>query len=110
MAALGHLESKLAVLRPLIEAEGTIEVAINGDGRVWVERAGDSEMSLADVKLSPVEVKDLAGLIANKQHLTLTDSSPAISTTVDLRRPRFLPAAKATRKISTATPAAAAAA
>lgn len=83
MAALGHLESKLAVLRPLIEAEGTIEVAINGDGRVWVERAGDSEMSLADVKLSPVEVKDLAGLIANKQHLTLTDSSPAISTTVD---------------------------
>lgn len=83
MAALGHLESKLAVLRPLIEADSTIEVAINGDGRVWVERAGDSAMSLVDVTLSPVEVKDLAGLIANKQRLTLTDALPAISTTVD---------------------------
>lgn len=83
MAALGHLESKLAVLRPLIEADSTIEVAINGDGRVWVERAGDSAMSLADVTLSPVEVKDLAGLIANKQRLTLTDALPAISTTID---------------------------
>ena len=83
MAALGHLESKLAVLRPLIEADSTIEVAINGDGRVWVERAGDSAMSLADVTLAPVEVKDLAGLIANKQRLTLIDALPAISTTVD---------------------------
>lgn len=83
MAALGHLESKLTVLRPLIEADSTIEVAINGDGRVWVERAGDSAMSLADATLSPVEVKDLAGLIANKQRLTLTDALPAISTTVD---------------------------
>ncbi|MFC0341983.1 ATPase, T2SS/T4P/T4SS family [Paracoccus niistensis] len=83
MAALGHLESRLHVLRPLIEADSTIEVAINGDGRVWVERAGDSAMSLTDVTLSPVEVKDLAGLIANKQRLTLTDALPAISTTVD---------------------------
>ncbi|MBB1499116.1 ATPase, T2SS/T4P/T4SS family [Paracoccus sp. MC1862] len=83
MAALGHLESKLAILRQLVQADSTIEIAINGDGRVWVERAGDSQMSLADVTLSPVEVKDLAGLIANKQHLTLTDALPAISTTVD---------------------------
>ena len=83
MAALGHLESKLRVLRPLIEADSTIELAINSDGRVWVERAGDSAMSLSDVALSPVEVKDLAGLIANKQRLTLTDTLPAISTTVD---------------------------
>ena len=83
MAALGHLESKLRVLRPLIEADSTIELAINSDGRVWVERAGDSAMSLSDVALSPVEVKDLASLIANKQRLTLTDALPAISTTVD---------------------------
>ena len=82
-ASLGHLESRLQVLRPLIEAKGTIEVAINGDGQVWVERAGDSAMSLADVTLSPVQVKDLAGLIANKQRLTLTEALPAISTTVD---------------------------
>lgn len=83
MASVGHLESRLDALRPLIEAVNTIELAINGDGRVWVERAGDSAMSLSDVMLSPVEVKDLAGLIANKQRLTLTDAQPAISTTIE---------------------------
>ena len=44
MAAHGHLESKLRVLAPLIEAPDMIEVAINGDGRVWIERAGESHM------------------------------------------------------------------
>ncbi|WP_188717375.1 ATPase, T2SS/T4P/T4SS family, partial [Paracoccus acridae] len=34
--------------------------------------------------LPPVEVRDLAGLIANKQRLTLTDSQPAISTTIEV--------------------------
>lgn len=82
MTALGHLESRLSILRPLIEAEATIEVAINACGRVWVEQAGDSHMSLSGVTLSPVEVRDLAGLIANKQRLTLTDSQPGISTTI----------------------------
>ena len=83
MTALGHLESRLSILRPLIEEAATIEVAINACGRVWVERSGDSYMSLSDVTLSPVAVKDLAGLIANKQRLTLTDNQPAISTTVE---------------------------
>ncbi|MTE01692.1 type II secretion system protein E [Paracoccus sp. YIM 132242] len=83
MGAVGHLESRLDALRPLIEADSTIEVAINGDGRVWIERAGDSAMSLADVTLLPAEVRDLAGLIANKPRLTLTDALPAISTTVE---------------------------
>lgn len=78
MEALGHLESRLDILRPLIEAEATIEVAIDACGRVWVEQAGDTHMSLSGVTLSPVEVRDLAGLIANKQRLTLTDSQPGI--------------------------------
>lgn len=79
----GHLETRLQVLRSLLGDEATIEIAINADGRVWVERAGDSHMALAGVTLSPVEVRDLAGLIANKPRLTLTDSQPAISTTVE---------------------------
>lgn len=82
MTAVGHLETRLEVLRPLLEAVTTIEVAINADGRVWVERAGDSHMALADLALPPVAVKDLAGLIANKQRLTLTEDQPAISTTI----------------------------
>ncbi|WP_347140720.1 ATPase, T2SS/T4P/T4SS family [Paracoccus sp. SSK6] len=84
MTEVGHLETRLQVLRPLLGDETTIEIAINADGRVWVERAGDSHMSLAGIILQPVEVRDLAGLIANKQRLTLTDSQPAISTTAEV--------------------------
>ena len=84
MTEVGHLETRLGILQPLIGDEATIEIAINADGRVWVERAGDSAMSPSDVTLSPLAVKDLAGLIANKQRLTLTDSQPAISTTVEV--------------------------
>ena len=83
MTEVGHLETRLGILQPLIGDEATIEIAINADGRVWVERAGDSHMSLAGIILPPVEVRDLAGLIANKQRLTLTDNQPAISTTVE---------------------------
>lgn len=84
MTEVGHLETRLGILQPLIGDEATIEIAINSDGRVWVERAGDSHMSLAGIILPPVEVRDLAGLIANKQRLTLTDSQPAISTTIEV--------------------------
>ncbi|MFC3632059.1 ATPase, T2SS/T4P/T4SS family [Paracoccus angustae] len=84
MTDVGHLETRLGILQPLIGDEATIEIAINADGRVWVERAGDSHMSLAGIILPPVEVRDLAGLIANKQRLTLTDSQPAISTTIEV--------------------------
>lgn len=84
MTEVGHLETRLGILQPLIGDEATIEIAINADGRVWVERAGDSHMSLAGIILPPVEVRDLAGLIANKQRLTLTDSQPAISTTIEV--------------------------
>lgn len=83
MAAHGHLESKLRVLAPLIEAPDMIEIAINGDGRVWIERAGESHMTPADLRLDPVAVKDLASIIANRRHLSLTEDQPAISTTID---------------------------
>ena len=85
MAAIGHLESKLHVLSPLIDDEAMIEIAVNGDGRVWIERAGDSRMTPAAVTLTPMDVKDLATVIANKQQLSLTDRKPAISTTVEYR-------------------------
>ena len=83
MAAHGHLESKLRVLAPLIEAPDMIEVAINGDGRVWIERAGESHMTLSDLRLDPVTVRDIAGNITNRKQLSLTDEQPAISTTIE---------------------------
>lgn len=98
--AAGHLETRLKILEPLIADERTIEIAINGDGRVWVERAGDTHMSLAGIDLTPQETKDLASLIANRKNLTLTEKEPAISTSVDfagatLRTQAIIPPASA---------------
>lgn len=82
MAVRDYLDSKLRALEPLIADEDMIEIAVNGDGRVWVERTGDSHMSSSNLHLTPLEARDLAGLIANRQRLSLTDEEPAISTTI----------------------------
>lgn len=83
MVPRDYLESRLCVFAPLIADEDMIEIAVNGDGRVWTERAGESHMSLSDLRLTPTDARDLAGLIANRQRLSLTDEEPAISTTVE---------------------------
>ena len=83
MAPRDYLENRLQVLAPLIADENMIEIAINEDGRVWIERAGDSHMALSELCLTPTDARDLAGLIANRQRLSLTEEEPAISTTIE---------------------------
>ncbi|SIT87079.1 hypothetical protein [Pontibaca methylaminivorans] len=83
MAVRDYLESKLRVLEPLIAAEDMIEVAVNGDGRIWTERAGESHMALSDLHMTPTDARDLAGVIANRQQLSLTSDTPGISTTIE---------------------------
>lgn len=81
--AASHLESRLARLEPLLADPTMIEVAVNGDGRVWVERAGESHMTLASITLTPVEARDLAGLIANSRQLSLTTDQPGMAAMVE---------------------------
>lgn len=80
----GFLNLFLSSLDNLIVDPKTIELSVNADGRVWVERAGSAHMVLVDrAPLGRNEVRDLAQQIANTGSLSLSDTSPLISTAVE---------------------------
>ncbi|SMO99162.1 ATPase, T2SS/T4P/T4SS family [Paracoccus laeviglucosivorans] len=79
----GFLAHYLRPLRPLIEDPAAIEIAINADGRVWIERSGASHMvAVATMQLRPHEVSDLAAQIANEVRQPLTEQMPMVSATI----------------------------
>ncbi|MTH79432.1 ATPase, T2SS/T4P/T4SS family [Paracoccus aestuariivivens] len=84
--AVGFLEHYLQPLAASIEDPGAIEISINADGRVWIERGGDAHMSaVTDLTLTPRAVSDLASQIANEVRQPLTEQSPMVSATVGFR-------------------------
>ncbi|MDF3855630.1 ATPase, T2SS/T4P/T4SS family [Paracoccus pantotrophus] len=79
----GYLDHYLAKLDGPLTDPATIELAINSDALIWVEKAGAASMKpLEGHTISVEEVTDLAKQIANVANLRLTDSEPMISTTV----------------------------
>lgn len=69
-------------MRALIENPGTIEIAINADGRMWVLRAGDTHMQLSDQHFRTDEVTALAEQIANHFKEPFHEKSPLLSAAV----------------------------
>ena len=88
---MSYLAEYLKALEPLLTDPGVIEIAVNANGRTWVERAGAVHMVEAPLpRWSPSALCDLAGQIANTSREKLTDMSPIVSTAlahagVDLR-------------------------
>ncbi|MBD9529598.1 ATPase, T2SS/T4P/T4SS family [Paracoccus sp. PAR01] len=84
--AAGFLEHYLQPLAPLIEDPEAIEISINADGRVWIERSGSAHMAeVVDLTLAPAAVSDLACQIANEVRQPLTEQLPMVSATVRFR-------------------------
>ncbi len=80
---MGYLAQYLSHFDELLNDTNLIEIAINPDGRVWIEAAGDVHMNHAtEMSLTPDQVSDLAHAIANDSKQTLTEKSPIVSTTV----------------------------
>ena len=80
----GFLDLFLSSLDSLIKDPKTIELSVNADGRVWTERAGSARMELVERDpLKRDEVKDLAQQIANTGRLSLSDTMPMVSTSVE---------------------------
>lgn len=88
---MSYLAEYLKALEPLLSDPSVIEIAVNADGRTWIERAGAVHMAEAPLpRWSPSALRDLAGQIANTSREKLTDMSPIVSTAlayggVDLR-------------------------
>ncbi len=80
---MSYLERYLTPLLPFIIDTSVLELAINADGRLWVERAGHRYMASVDVApWSKSRIRDLALQIANSAQEKLTDKTPIVSTTI----------------------------
>ena len=80
---MSYLESYLDKISEHLLDPAAIEVAINADGKIWVEKAGTANMQCIDqAPLEPQAVHDLAGIIANSSKNKLTDQAPIVSATV----------------------------
>lgn len=77
------LDHYLAPLAGLIGDASTIEIALNADARVWVERAGDTHMSEVQISdATPGWVRNLADQIAREARQSLTEASPMLSASI----------------------------
>ncbi len=80
---MGYLAQYLSVLDAILQDPTAIEIAINADGHLWVERQGDFRMQpYGGLQLSHTEVADLAQAITNARQEKLTDQNPIVSTSV----------------------------
>jgi len=83
---MSYLDSYLAVLDPLLTDPAVMEIAINADGRIWVERAGAVHMGPCELApLSARVVRDLGAQIANSTSNTFTEALPLVSAAVRYR-------------------------
>ena len=76
-----YLVKALGPLSALLDDPSVIEIAVNPDGRVWIERAGDALMRAADICLAANDARLLATQLAGPKILgantpLLTSSRP----------------------------------
>lgn len=80
---MNYLDRYLEPLLLFFLDPAVIELAINPDGRLWLERAGSVHMQPAGVEPWPLSrVRDLASQIANSAGAKLTEQYPILSTTI----------------------------
>ena len=83
---MSYLDTYLGQLDPILSDPAVMEVAINADGRIWLERGGALHMTPSDLPAVPARsVRDLAAQIANSTSNTFTESAPLVSAAVRYR-------------------------
>ena len=73
-----YFERALGPLRNLVDDPDVIEIALNPDGQVWVERAGDAFMSIADPTFASEQARLLAMQLCGQD--SLGPEKPMVST------------------------------
>ena len=69
MSAETYLAKALGPLSALLDDPSVIEIAVNPDGIVWIERSGDALMRAADICLAPSDARLLATQLAGPKSL-----------------------------------------
>lgn len=87
-------------LKDWLEQTDVNEVAVNPDGRVWIERSGASFMEPVERKLDENAIRQLAKFVATRAKVRLSSEQPIVSADV--------PAAGGIARIQVVTPPASA--
>lgn len=81
-----YLESSLAKYARLLTDPKSVEIVINADGQIWIERAGNAGMTLAGFPaLTGQELVEFASNLAGGAGARLGEASPLVSGSVDFR-------------------------
>lgn len=83
---MSYLDTYLGQLDAALNDPAIMEIAINSDGSIWIEKAGQFHMTRSDLPALPArQVRDLASQIANSTSNTFTDAAPLVSAAVRYR-------------------------
>lgn len=79
-----YISDGLGRLARLVEPD-LVEIAVNPDGGVWIERLGDAFMTRAAVTLTPKEAAEIALKIASEGGVRMSEKNPVGSASFELR-------------------------
>src|SRR5688572_12775907 len=68
-------------IRQFLDDRRVIEIMLNANGRVWVDRAGEG-MSATDVIMSAADAEMFLRFVATESKTTLTRSKPSLAGTL----------------------------
>jgi type IV secretion system protein VirB11 len=71
------LRTAIAPLVPFLDDDSIVEIMLNADGRVWIERAG-SGMSLSRASLTPEDALRMLRIVATEMNVELSDRNPSV--------------------------------
>lgn len=80
-----YLESYLEPFRDLILRDDIVELAINPDGRVWVERQGSAAMEPTGQQLDPATAANLAHTLVGDARARVSERAPLVSGKIEYR-------------------------
>jgi type IV secretion system protein VirB11 len=72
------LASALGPLQPLLADDRVVEILLNADGCLWIEKLGEG-MLRTTIRMRPAEAERMLRLIAAEAAVELTASSPSLS-------------------------------
>lgn len=84
--ATSFLEAYIEPIRPALLDPHIVEVCVNSDGHIWVERQGASHMELFDAhRFQPEAAANLGTSIANELKLSFSETKPILSGKIEYR-------------------------
>jgi type IV secretion system protein VirB11 len=74
----GALRSALGPLADLLADDAIVEIMLNADGAVWIDRVG-AGMSTTGLRMQPSDAERLLRLVASEMSVELTAASPSLA-------------------------------